>query len=436
MEALHELFSIADPVFYDVPHRLDAEADVYAQALRVPPPDWNRANDGPWTVLGKSESTLPEQGWKIHVASSLEHSERTIGIAWSYCTERGISFKFLRSRNMNITMNAKYANRGSSGKLIAIYPADEATLRSTLDDLNELLSGVPGPYILSDLRWRNGPLYLRYGAFAKQFCFNESGERVLALRGPSGQLEPDVRGTVFSVPDWAPIPVFIEEQMKAVADSGGHDFPFDVEKSLHFSNGGGVYLAKDRRDGRRVVLREARPYAGLDTEEHDAVHRLMNEQEVLTKLSGLDFVPKIYGCDRYWDHYFIVEEYIEGRTLEAEFNHRYPLIKKDPPPTTIRAYTQWALYIIDDLASMLEEIHKRGIVFGDLHPGNVIIRPDGRCALVDFESSFSLAAGKAASTGAAGFVSRAARSGTQVDEYALASMRLFLFLPYQVLLEL
>jgi hypothetical protein len=38
--------------------------------------------------------------------------------------------------------------------------------------LGELLYGQPGPYILSDLRWGSGPLYVRYGGFAERYCID------------------------------------------------------------------------------------------------------------------------------------------------------------------------------------------------------------------------------------------------------------------------
>ncbi|MGR6999197.1 class III lanthionine synthetase LanKC N-terminal domain-containing protein [Yinghuangia aomiensis] len=72
--------------------------------------------------------------------------------------------------------------------------------------LGHRLAGRRGPYILSDLRWGEGPLYLRYGGFAERYCRNEAGDRVLALEEPDGRLVPDVRGAGFSVPPWAPGP--------------------------------------------------------------------------------------------------------------------------------------------------------------------------------------------------------------------------------------
>jgi hypothetical protein len=48
-------------------------------------------------------------------------------------------------------------------------------LRKTLSDLDRSLTGKEGPYILSDLLWNNGPLYVRYGGFTAQFMTDEGG---------------------------------------------------------------------------------------------------------------------------------------------------------------------------------------------------------------------------------------------------------------------
>ena len=83
---------------------------------------------------------------------------------WDYCVPRGIAFKFLRNEPVMLMVNSKSAPRGSSGKLVTIYPTDEAQLELMLKELDELLHGVRGPYILSDLRYGEGPLFVRYGA--------------------------------------------------------------------------------------------------------------------------------------------------------------------------------------------------------------------------------------------------------------------------------
>jgi len=80
-----------------------------------------------------------------------------------------------------VMFNSKSARRGSSGKLVTIYPADDAELELVLKELDGILVGVEGPYILSDLRYADGPLFVRYGGFVERHCLSAARERVLAL---------------------------------------------------------------------------------------------------------------------------------------------------------------------------------------------------------------------------------------------------------------
>ncbi len=54
-------------------------------------------------------------------------------------------------------------------QFVTVYPADEEQLHTVLRELGSLLEGFEGPYILTDLRWHDGPLYVRYGAFARMY---------------------------------------------------------------------------------------------------------------------------------------------------------------------------------------------------------------------------------------------------------------------------
>ncbi|MGH1552367.1 hypothetical protein ACRAWF_10130 [Streptomyces sp. L7] len=66
-----------------------------------------------------------------------------------------------------------------------------------------------------------------------------------------------------------------------------------MERALHLGNGSGTYHATDTRTGEAVVLREARPHAGLDERGDDAVARLRTQQGALdsTRGSGLGAPP-------------------------------------------------------------------------------------------------------------------------------------------------
>src|SRR5207249_703852 len=117
--------------------------------------------------------------------------------------------------------------------------------------------------ILSDLRVGGGPLYVRYGSFAERYCLS-NGTLVPAIADATGTLVPDPRGPVFAVPDWVELPAFLAPHLRARNAVTTADLPYAIAGVIHFSNGGGLYRAVDTRTGQRVVLKEARPHAGLD----------------------------------------------------------------------------------------------------------------------------------------------------------------------------
>ena len=262
---------------------------------------------------------------------------------WDYCVPREVSFKFVGSRMAVLMRNAKYASRSASGKAVTIYPADEAACKRILYDLDIELSGSQGPYILSDLRYGSGPLYVRYGGFTERFCLDSSGEMVSAIENPAGDLVPDLRSHVFRMPEWARLPEFLAPHLaarNAVAMTG---MEYDLTGALHFSNGGGVYTANHKRTGERVILKEARPYAGLAADGSDAVTRLRRERDALLRLSGLGIAPEVRGTFQVGEHHFLAEEFIPGRTLNSCFVERHPLGRPVPDPAAATEYAAWAL---------------------------------------------------------------------------------------------
>ncbi|MGK5548464.1 class III lanthionine synthetase LanKC [Streptomyces sp. URMC 127] len=432
----------ADPCFVDTLDRIDDAAVRFARAAGPPPPGWLRSERGGWVGFHRPDAALPRQGWKVHASATADRAGYVVDTVWDYCTARGISFKFLRSPAVHRQVDSKQGPRSAGGKLVTVYPADERELERTLTELSALLRGVPGPYILSDLRWDGGPLYVRYGGFAMAYCFSPEGEYVPAVEEPGGALVPDARGTSFRVPPWAQVPAFIAARIRAAAPGTPGGFPYRVEKALHFSNGGGVYRATEKESGRRVVLREARPHAGLDDSGADAVARLEREHAVLQRLAGLGCVPRVYARTRHWEHHFLVEELIEGESLQEAVGRRHPLFRHDPGEDEVAAYARWACEVLERIEKAVAELHQRGVVFGDLQPGNVIVRPGGGVCLVDFETAFCEADDEEEGAGASrpalgtpGFTAAWARSGRAADAYALAAVALALFCPLTPLLR-
>ncbi|MER5355662.1 class III lanthionine synthetase LanKC [Kitasatospora sp. NPDC002551] len=428
MDNRYEAYAYADPLFYDSPRRWGAHEE-FSAVTRPLPEGWEHGDLEMWAVVRPVGVRIPDQGWKIHVSSCAETAEEVLETVFAYCLRERVTFKFLRGLPILQVQNSKYAPRGSSGKFCTLYPVDDAELERCLDGLGALLDGRKGPYVLSDLRWKDGPLYLRYGGFAERHCRNEAGERVLALAGPDGRLVPDVRGAAFSVPPWAPVPRCIAPAVAERAVQRDTGLPYTVERVLHFSNAGGVYLARDGQDGPPVVLKEARPFAGLDQRGVDAVTRLRNEHAVLARLAGVPGVPAEHGLLTAWEHEFLVQEYVAGQSLSEWLTARYPLIHPDADEHAVAEYTRDALAVVDQAERALERIHARGVVFGDLHPRNLIIRPDGELCFIDFELASTVEDFLRPALGAAGFTAPLGRTGTDIDRYGLAALRLWLFFP-------
>ncbi|WP_433162992.1 class III lanthionine synthetase LanKC [Kribbella sp. CA-247076] len=430
----YEFYCLADRTFYETPANRGAQHPDFALCDRPVPEGWQHVPGDTWMHYAPSDLQLPPQGWKIHVSARLADVERTLEAVWEYCVPRGIAFKFLRNEPVLVMVNSKSAPRGSSGKLVTIYPADEAQLQTTLAELDDLLRGVEGPYILSDLRYAEGPLFVRYGAFVSRFCLSPTGERVLAIEDDQGRLVPDHRGPTFSTPPWVPLPAFLQPHLDARNAVTTNDLAYTIDGVIQFSNGGGVYVGHHHETGERVVLKEGRPYAGLDMAGRDAVARISHERDILEQLDGLDVVPRIHDYLQLGDHHFLVQEHIDSVSLQRELVRRYPLTHPDATDAEKAEYADWATEITAKVRDAVEQLHGRGVVFCDLHPDNVLVDAEGRLKLIDFEVA-TRAEDKARSTLAhPGYAAPPDRQGVDVDRYALACVALGVYAPQATIL--
>ncbi|MCO5970838.1 class III lanthionine synthetase LanKC [Actinoallomurus soli] len=433
MEKQYELYCQKDRLFYDV---LDGqERPAFAIADEILPEGWQRVRRNEWLIYVPPAQDIPQQGWKIHVSACHDNAEGVLTRVRDYCVPRTISFKHLRSSEVLFMRNAKYAPRGGSGKLVTIYPRDEAELERILDDLGEILAGEPGPYILTDLRIGDGPLYVRYGGFMERHCKDEDGRLVSAIEDGNGRLVPDRRDPVFRVPDWVTVPDCLRPHLDARAAVTMAGLPYRVTEALHFSNGGGVYAAEDTRTGERVILKEGRPHAGLAAGGADAVTRLRREHEMLQRLAGVDGVPAVHDYFTLGDHEFLVQEFVEGRPLNTFFAERHPLLDPEPDPDRIAEYTAWALKIYEGTERVVEAVHARGVVFNDLHMFNIMVRPDDTVALIDFETAAPVTDEGRQILANPGFLAPPDRRGAAVDRYCLACLKLALFAPLTTMLQ-
>ena len=145
-----------------------------------------------------------------------------------------------------------------------------------------------------------------------------------------------------------------------------------IEQLLGQGGMGAVYYAQDNRLDVPVAVKELTPQPGLDKQTL-AELRTQFEQEAQI-LARLDH-PHLVRVSDFFSQggsEYLVMSYIEGESLSAR-------IERDGALEESQVLV-WAAQLLDALSYC----HSRGIIHRDVKPQNVIIRPDGRVALVDF----------------------------------------------------
>lgn len=410
---------------------LQADSDYYEpdtteksdqEFICQPPKDWQNFYQGDWHCC-LSPRPLAQQGWKIHLSVALGQEQGMLDVVSRYCFTHQLSFKWTRSRRAWLLKNSKYADRVASGKFITIYPEDEAEFVQTVYALAASLKEfAPGPYILSDRCWQASPVYYLYGAF-KEMVKEIAGQKRCCLQAPDGSWQEDQRCPYYCQPDFVQEPAELTKNNFQVK---GADFrrltAYQIKGALHFSNGGGVYLA--RKNGKNYVIKEGRPAAGLDGHGQDAFSRIQKEAAWLKKLANVPEVVDIKEDFQAWIHTYLVEDYVSEQTLGDYVAENYPFYSEKRA-----AYVAQSLRIAEKLRRAVAHVHAQGVAIGDLQADNVMITEDGEVKLIDFEVAASLTAPYNPGIMTAGFSDWALETYEQADLYGLYQTIRFLFLP-------
>jgi tRNA A-37 threonylcarbamoyl transferase component Bud32 len=326
--------------------------------------------DGPvWLTATPTGAELAQHGWKLHVSARAAALPDLVQVILPVLVGASCTFKLARSRQVLAELNDGVTSPATVGKAVTIYP-DQHLVAGLGQELARLLAGWPGPRVLSDRRVApSAPVYYRYGPIAASWEADPLGRLKAKVHGPGGEVFDGTATLAYRQPSWATDPFTGETGEQRSADAtivGGH---YQVTAGLRLAAQGNVYRAVDQRDGRPVVIKQARALVAEGQGQADTRLRLRNERRVLQVLTGVTGVPRFLDHFQHGDDEFLVTSDCGPANLGED------LLKHGPYPVAPGPRSLGGLAI--GLARIVGELHDRGVIIRDLSPKNVVIGEAG-----------------------------------------------------------
>src|SRR5947209_9855502 len=419
------------------------KTDFYDVITSQLPENWSIQRQDIWFYCSSPQQTIPLQGWKIHVSSTLRDSSEVLGkVASVLFQHKDVSFKFAADRSLLSLLNSKSWPRGASGKFITVYPPDNSRFLDLIEELDKATEGMQGPYILSDHRYKDSRVvFYRYGGMRMNTALNIRGEKVPVLKKPDGSVVPDQRLPYPVIPAWETPVIHAENSGEKSSERpmllNGR---YRVETAVSFSSAGGVYVGHDTHTGERVIMKEARPCINAAGEDYDAIELLKKEYRLLNVVADTGIAPKPVDLFQEWEHWFLVEEFIEGIAMSRHSSAHNILLRTRATPNDHEQWRAMFTKLAESLVRILDTLHSRKIVFADLSTNNLIVTADGDLRIIDFEGAQEIGVDPPAQLFTPGFGSQHRVTGGHArkedDYYSAGAVLMAYLLPVNGLLHL
>lgn len=149
---------------------------------------------------------------------------------------------------------------------------------------------------------------------------------------------------------------------------------YEIVKSIGEGGMANVYLANDKILDRKVAVKVLRGDLSSDDR---FIRRFQREALSVSNLSHPNIV-EVYDVGEEDGEYYIVMEYIEGKTLKQ-------LLKKRESLTLTEV-----IDIMTQLTDGIAHAHESYIIHRDIKPQNIMIQDDGRIKITDFGIAMAL----------------------------------------------
>lgn len=132
-----------------------------------------------------------------------------------------------------------------------------------------------------------------------------------------------------------------------------------------------IYEVEDLRLGGKMALKQMRELMARKEENELIIRQFTREAELLSRLSHIN-LPRVIDHFVHEGSRYLVEELIEGKTLEQLMEEKSPREEEE--------VLGWAVQICD----AFDYLHGQKIIYRDLKPSNCILTPSGIIKVIDF----------------------------------------------------
>lgn len=333
-----------------------------------------------WAFAGKVVDQ--EYGWKIHISSVQWEVHDLLDAILPLLIAYEVPFKIAKNATVLAHLNEGSYGYTQVGKFMTIYPPQAICCLDLARDLVEKTSSFSGPKIVTDL-YLGGVVYARYGAFNPCVSRDRLGNININQTNPAAayqvpfKLMPGIDN---------PFECILKSKVENVSPSNKLVGPgYLMLEAISTHSKGNIFKALDLRSRENigyVIIKEGRKFCVSDNFGRHIHDRFLHQEKIHHKLAGISAIPRFLGKFDFGDNLYIVLSYVEGTDLEQKI------------PLSFRSLSKTAqidrLNELKQLATLIKEIHAKGVIHRDISPRNVRITPDGKVYLLDLELSYDL----------------------------------------------
>jgi len=343
------------------------------------------ASDYYWQV-GEIELT---QGWIVHLSVIRIQVVELLRLVVPLLVGLQFPFKIVRDSDtvkLLLTGSLGYINLG---KIIKIYPTNADKATEIVKLLISFTGGFRGPKIPTDRRIA-GIVYVRYGSFNPVLRKGPNGDIIKYIYAPNGDLMPDPYAVPFAIPKDVPWPfggIAERECSKAKKLLNSRYYPLEVIKA---DAKGDVIRALYFRNFWQIkscLIKQGRLHMFDDENGRDIQDRLKWQLKLYNELPSTIPVPKVFDYFEENNDAYLAMQFIDGRSLTAWLSSCYN------NTCWIHLSLNKRLEIgriIMNIVTIIQELHKIGIIHRDVTPENFIIDKKGNIYLIDMELAWSV----------------------------------------------